>query len=147
MIWCEEAEPPTGPTLGPLFVFVTVWQLSRLGDDFLAILAGWTGAVVVLSTVLIAATIANRCGAGLRLGCVLFTLATMSGLVYWNISGGLDTFKLRGDLLHGSRPSTGSMVLRRISRVSRLTLRWFWQGSGPSPRCAGPVRTFIPSEG
>jgi hypothetical protein len=99
--------------LGPLLVFVAVWQLSGLGDDSWAIFAGWAGAVVVMATVLVAATVADRCRVGLRLGCVLFTLATMSGLVYWNMSGGLGTFKLQRNVsswqqavddLHGVQP-------------------------------------------
>jgi hypothetical protein len=94
--------------LGAFLVFVAVWQLSGPGDDFGAIFTGWAGAVVVLATVFITATIANRCRAGLRLGCVFFTRATMSGLIYWNMSGGLDTFKLhqtaRVTCLRGSRP-------------------------------------------
>lgn len=121
--------------LGPLLVFVAVWQLSGLGDDSWAIFAGWIGAVVVVATVLVAANIADRCRVGLRLGCVLFALATMSGIVYWNMSGGLRSFKLQRDVsswqqavddLHGVQPDQPcepphpALDLAGLGRVSQV---------------------------
>jgi hypothetical protein len=121
--------------IGPLLVFVMVWFLSGFGDDFWAVLASWAGAVVVVGTVLVAAAIADRCRAAIRIGCVLFALGTMCGLVYWNTSGGLDTFKLQRDVpswqeavdaLHGVQPNHPcepphpALDLAGLGRVSQV---------------------------